>query len=267
MIRIWIIGGLTFSLAALCLAQTSQPLLTPEALARRSAEYVELNRKIYPILLGVDPSKFQRLPPEEDAVIDAKLHKMVRETIADVLASPDPTPNNLKTAISALQDQGTSYDDRFTNTPFAETFDSNGSPGVIVAYLVYGPGGAIADTQPVIRFFTKTLEGKWEEKETAGAEFETHRFFVSPINAGLAGEKWYLAWGSQIGTGGGFLTIRLYGFNGNTVRTIWKRDDLQGCEIKILPDSITLDYEEPHSPTERATAIHEALHVTVNGLQ
>jgi hypothetical protein len=59
------------------------------------------------------------------------------------------------------------------------------------------------------------------------------------------------------------LDLRLYGYNGTSVRTVWKRDGLFGGAIQVSPTSVSLEYDkEYHGPS-----VHEVLHVTANGLE
>jgi len=51
---------------------------------------------------------------------------------------------------------------------------------------------------------------------------------------GLAGESWFLAWGFKIGDSGARLAIRLYAFNGDEVRVVWKRDGLAAGTLRSL---------------------------------
>jgi hypothetical protein len=80
----------------------------------------------------------------------------------------------------------------------------------------------------------------------------------------VSGEAWFLAWGMPFGSSHSSKLIRLYAFNGFTVRTTWKRDHLDGGKISVTPESVILDYlDYDDNSIER----HEVLHVTANGLQ
>ena len=91
-----------------------------------------------------------------------------------------------------------------------------------------------------------------------------HTFFLSPIKAGVGGERWYVAGRFPIGNPATPLKVRLYGLSANGVRTIWQRDGLVRGELQINESGVTLNYfREYHSLEE----VHETLHVTPNGLQ
>jgi hypothetical protein len=83
----------------------------------------------------------------------------------------------------------------------------------------------------------------------------------------LASEAWFLAWGRTIGDTGARVKLRLYGFDGNTVRTIWKRDGLTNGDVTVTKDSVTLEYDREYHSSDPNNLVHETLHISPNGLQ
>jgi hypothetical protein len=58
--------------------------------------------------------------------------------------------------------------------------------------------------------------------------------------------------------------MRLYGFDGNSVRTIWQRDDLEGGTVEVTDNSVTLEYFKKYHDAE---SVHEVLYVMPDGLR
>lgn len=84
--------------------------------------------------------------------------------------------------------------------------------------------------------------------------------------SGAADEAWYLVWGSRLGDTGARLDLRLYGFNGTSVRLISRRDDLIGGVIQVSDRSVTLEYDKEYHAPER-DRIREVMLVTPGGLK
>lgn len=148
----------------------------------------------------------------------------------------------------------------FTNVPFADPFALNGQDGVTIGYL---SGDAPYD-QPMLEFYTRR-EGGWGLRASAGEEYQRHTFFVAKLPSPLAGQVWYLTWGHEIGDTGTRLAVRLYAFDGTTVRTVWMRDGLVMGSVTVSGSKVTLEHEYAyHSNEPRVT---ETLYVTPNGLE
>ena len=180
----------------------------------------------------------------------------LRESSAKIVSS----------AIAALQGEITlsAWGPEETNTPFAKFFSLSGIRTVAVAYVMMKGGDPIPDTQPYLVFYDNA-SGIWTKKSTAStlADFEGCTFPVAQLNSGLPGEAWFLAWEGGFGSSRASINLRLYAFDGATVRTIWKRDWLDARKVAVSSDTVTLDYlDSDDMSIER----HEVLHVTPNGL-
>lgn len=164
-------------------------------------------------------------------------------------------------AIVAVQGQS-------ADSPFADFFQLNGLPNLAVAYVILQGGEAIPDTQPYLEFFEK-MNGSWGIKAEAPtqSDFRGHSFSVSKIDSGVPNEAWFLAWGTTIGNPGTPMNVRLYGFDGITVRTVWKRDDLTHGVATVGKDSVTLEYDREYQSSDPDNRVHEVLHVTPSGLE
>ena len=152
--------------------------------------------------------------------------------------------------------------------PFAQFFQVSGAQSVAVGYVILQGVAAIPDTQPYLEFYDRA-NGSWESKGEAPtrSDFRGCTFVVSRMNSPLPAESWFLAWGTTIGDTGTRLKIRLYAFDGATVRTVWKRDGLIAGEIKVSADSINLEYNREYKSSDPDSIAHETLHVSANGLQ
>ena len=124
-------------------------------------------------------------------------------------------------------------------------------------------GEGIPDSQPFIDFYVER-NGEWKLQAVTGSEFRASTYYVSSIPPGLAGESWFLAWGFKIGDSGARLAIRLYAFNGDGVRVVWKRDGLAGGNVEVSGNTVAISYFRQRSDAEATT---EILHVAPNGLQ
>ena len=195
--------------------------------------------------------------------IEAKLRAAIHGAIGQALRAPNPTASGVTDAVREVQGEMTFGRNDMTNLPFADFSRLNTHPTLTIAYMILEGGEGIPDSRPFIEFYSNE-NGAWNLKATIDSDFKSSTLFLSSIDAGLAGENWYLAWGKKIGDPASNLSMRIYGFDGNKVRTVWKRDDLAGAAIRHSSDSVTLDYRKGWPPSEE---VHEVLHVTPDGLQ
>ena len=231
----------------------------------RHAAYQQLNRQIY--ARHEDPGSGNlNFLEEKGRSATRQLQDMIAKEIDLALVAPGPSAKTISSAIAGLQGEMTltGWGPEDTNTPLAKFFSLSGVRTLAVAYVIMQGGDAIPDTQPYMVLYDNA-SGVWAKKASAPtlADFEACTFSVAQLNSGVPGEAWFLAWGMPFGSSHGSEHARLYAFNGFTVRTIWKRDKLDGGRIKVAPDSVTLDYLDFDDPSMEH---HEILHVTPNGL-
>ena len=192
---------------------------------------------------------------------------MVQREVGLALAADKPTAKTIISAISTLQGEITlsAWGPEETNTPFAQFLSLNGTQTVAIAYALMQGGDAIPDTQPYLRFYDNS-SGVGAEKASSPtlADFEACTFSVAQLKSGNPGEAWFLAWGMPFGSSRGSVHICLYSFDGSAVRTLWKRDRLNGGKVTATPDAVTLDYLDRN---DMSIERHEVFQVTPNGLQ
>lgn len=252
---LWIAAVLAVSCGLTCtaLAQVS----APEA----KTQYEESNRQIY----GVE--KWPDKVVYEEAT--TKLRELTVERIKEALLRSDD-PDSVRQAIRDTQGKFV-LDAELTNTPFAEEFRHFSAPGLAVAFVVLRGGIAIPDTLPVLQFHAKTA-GEWKLKAEADADFHGCSFFVSSLDSPVAGQSWWLAWGQTIGDTGARRKVRLFSFDGENVKTLWMRDNLEAGNVSVGKDrrTIVIQYFRKEGATERpvpASRIREEWSVTPNGLE
>ena len=262
--------SLTFlSLALLSfrgLSQTNVTTLSKPNSAERGAAYLQLNRQIYARHEDQSSGNLSDVPDKANS-LERQLQNMIAEEIDRVLADPKVSAASIASSISKLQGEMslTSWDPEATNTPFANFFQLNGAHTLALAYVIMQGGDAIPDAQPYLKFYDK-ISGSWQEKAVAPtlSDFGGCTFSLAKLNSGLPSEAWFLAWGGPIGSTRASQKVRLYAFDGFTVRTIWKRDWLDAGKIAVTPDTIMLDYLDRD---DMSIEKHEVLHVGPNGLQ
>ena len=235
--------------------------------APRASEYFRLGRQIFSSPEDTGSGGLQRADLAEP--VQVRLRDLVREAVGATLVSDSPVLSNVITTINNVQGElgfSAAWGVEVTNVPFADFSRLNGTPTLVDAYVII-QGGAVPDSRAYVDFY-QHVYGEWQLKATEGREFRGSTFFVSRIRPGISGEEWYLAWGQRLGDTGSRLNVRIYGFNGVTARTVWKRDDLVRGNLQLLDGAVTLDYEERYAPTEPGVKhVHEVLRVTPDGLK
>lgn len=231
---------------------------------KRHDAYIHINHQIF---ASHDYKDSGQMPEKQVPSATRQLHEMISKEIALALSAQKPSEKDITSAISALQgdmrlaDSGSDM----TNTPLAKFFTLNGVKNVALAYVILQGGDAIPDTQTYLDFYDNA-SGVWTKKATAPtlADFAGCSFSVAQLNSGLPGEAWFIAWGMPFGSSHASHHVRLYSFDGFTVHTIWKRDNLDGLRIKVTPDSVTLVYQDFD---DVSIEHHQLFHVTGNGLE
>lgn len=245
-------------------AQTVASSEEPGTPQSRHAAYLQLNRAIY-ARHGDEGSGRSEKAGDNFKSASQQLSKLIGKEIELALASSKPSPSSVTAAISNLQGEMTfsAWGEEGTNTPFAEVFSLNGIQTAAVAYVIMQGGDAIPDTQPYLNFYDKA-SGIWQERAASPTltDFEGCTFSVAKLNSGVPGEAWFLTWGQPFGSSHGTKHIRLYAFDGSMVRTIWRRDSLNGGRVKTTADTITIDYFDADDPSVEK---HEVVHITANG--
>lgn len=261
-------------IAAVLMALVAEPSLlgqneaarpTSDETVRLRADYARLNGRTFALHGNPELGNAFDGAPERVAAIRKGLLGLVSGAIKLSLSSPRATDDSVRDAVKAVQGDYAlgAWWTIGTNTPFAHLFSVDGLQCLAVAYAILEGGEGIPDSQSFLDFYAKR-NGEWNLQAVTGSEFRSSTFFVSSIPAGLAGESWFLASGFRIGDTGTRLALRLYAFDGEKVRVVWRRDGLTGGQLTISGSTIKLTYFRQYHDRD---TVDEILHVTPNGLQ
>ncbi len=221
-------------------------------------QYVSLNRTIY----DESGQPRGRIADEQAAKVAKGSIEILHKGILLLLDSYNNDARAIRKGIDDIQGNSLVGDDPagLGNVPFIDPFVTNGDDGAAVDYL----DGNMPYLQPYLEFYTKS-NGQWGLRASVGEEYRTHTFYIAKLPSPLTGQAWYLAWGAVIGDTGARLDLRLYAFDGTSVRTVWKRDGMVRGEVHVSGGQITLEHErayQSHDPR-----VTETLYVTPNGLE
>jgi hypothetical protein len=234
---------------------------SPEAVQR----YRDLRRQIF-CCLDTDPKTFSFPPKHEIEEAVTEMHGLVNQTILQHLTREGSSSASISAAMAALQ--GDALNRYWEKPPFADLSNLNGTRTLVTAFVVLSGGEGIPDVRAYIQFYSRAT-GVWKMHAEVGDDFRGTDLFAAPIESPIPSEIWYLAWGKTIGDTGARLKLRLYGFDGSSVRAISRRDDLQAGTVKLSKGLVVLEYSEP-APYGRAAPegrITEVLRPTANGLE
>lgn len=249
--------------SAVC--QPASEGLSAADFVRLRAEYGKLNEQTFKLHGNPKLGRALDEAPEHVPAIRKELVELLRQAITRVLSSSQATEGQIRDAVNGVQgDFAYGVWGSGTNTPFAHFFSMNGYQCLAAAYTIMEGGEGIPDSQSFLDFYVKR-NNEWKLQAVTGSEYESSAFYLSSIPAGLSGESWFLAWGQHIGNTRGKLSIRLYAFDGDKARVVWKREDLIMGRIEVSGSTVTLDYLR--DPDHDVADTHEVLHVTPNGLQ
>jgi hypothetical protein len=229
-----------------------------------SAQYEQLNRRVYDA-----NERPQRAVSEE---VTTELRALVARELKAVMSRSDDPATVRKTMAGAQGAFALNVGrESETNTPFAEGFKINGQQGMAVAFVVLRGGSAIPDTLPVLQFYTKEL-GEWKLRAETDADFHGCSYMVSSLESPVLGESWWLSWGQTYGDTGARRKVRLYAFDGETVKTVWHRDELRAGSIRVAKDrkTVVLEYYRKEGTPEQPRPdllIREEWYLTPDGPQ
>jgi hypothetical protein len=266
--RTW--SSILFLITALAHSTAGQvPSATQTSNAReeRRQTYLQLSRGVFagpqepPDVLR----RVANLPAAQVDGITEQLHNLLVAEIGDVLAGPNPTAQDVVQSLQRLLGETSisEWDAQSSNTPFAEFVELNGARTLAVSYGILRSGGALPNTHSYFEFYAPE-NGAWQLKTHANLEFDRCTFFISSMDAGSPGRAWFLAWGKVFGDTGSRLRLRLYAFDGTSVKTIWQRDGLSAGLVTVSRKSVSLEYDKEYRSPER---MHETLYPSSDGLR
>lgn len=233
-------------------------------------EYEKIDKRILFRGNKRQPRDFVYPSAEERAAGRKELRNIVTRTIQRTANSKGMTEQIIIDAIIELQQ----YDfwkwrSDEPSLPFVHLATVSGISTMTAAFAVVSDGLGIGDVSAHIQFYSSLAEG-WNLVAETGEEFEGCNFKVAPLRSPIEGQAWYLAWGSVIGATRQRTKLRLYAFDGFSLRTVWSRDGLSGGMVNLENDgSVTLTYEllPPDGQRVPPTPIIQRLRPTVRGLE
>jgi len=197
-----------------------------------SADSEQANRFALPARAGI-----------ENAV--GGLHDLVQISIETALKD-NPTSDSIESMLRNLQGEVSlnSIYPEWSNIPFADVANINGTQVLASAFAVLSGGIGIPEIRPYVQFYSKA-SGTWMLVAEVGTEFAGTAFSMNAVRSAVPGELWYLVWGRAIGDTGARLKMSLYALDGRQTRTVWQRENIRGGTVEVSHDEITLDYFEP----------------------
>ena len=260
---VWLIA----SLAQLAAGQVPSRSEAANARELRRQTYSQLSKSVFagPTAPVDALQRAVSLPAARVDEITEQLHNLLVAEIEDALAGPKPAGRDVAQSLGRLLGETSisEWDAQSSNTPFAEFVELNGAQTLAVAYGVLRSCGALPNSHPYFEFYAPE-NGAWQLKTQANLDFDRCTFFVSPIDEGLPGQAWFLAWGKVFGDTGSRLKLRLFAFDGTSVKTIWQRDGLSAGLVIASRKSVSLEYDKEYRSPER---VHETLYPSFDGLR
>jgi hypothetical protein len=228
-------------------------------------QYRDLSRQIF-CCLGTDPNTSPFPPAQKVERAVAQMRELMDQTIMQDVTREEASSSSIARAMAQLQ--GDELNQYWEQPPFADLSNLNGTRTLVTAFAILSGGVAIPNVYPYIQFYSRAT-GAWEMHAGIGGDFWGTAFSISPIKSPVPSELWYLVWGKTVGDTGARLRLRLYGFDGFSVRTISRRDDLEGGTVKLSGDRVILEYNEPapYGGPGSDKLITEILRPTANGLE
>jgi hypothetical protein len=205
--------------------------------------------------------------PDQIRAIRSELRGLVAQELKEGLNTPHPNEHALSGAIKALQGES-APSEVVGNTPFVKIFTLDGVKTAAVAYDLFEGGTGIPDNHPYIEFYMRG-DSEWRRVAQAPTEtdFEGCTFFVTPLEAQVKDEMWFLVSGFKIGDTGTRLKIRIFSYDGSSVRTVWQRSGLTHGEVSVSNNVITLEYDRKYHSADPNNRVHEEFQVVPDGLQ
>lgn len=253
-------------LASLLSAQSTPTPQTADPYAELRDRYAQLSQEIYATHLEPGSGKYFQDKPRL-AEVRSELRRLIEGQIRAALSAPNPSAQQIASAISSIQGPEHALSPASGNTPWADFFSLGDVRQIAVAYNTLEGGDGIPNTHAYLEFF-RAVGGGWDFAAQSPTEqdFQGASFDVQQMDSGVPGEAWFIAWGTRFGDDAGRLRVRLYGYDGTAVRTIWKRDELIGGGITVARHAVTLSYDKVYmgGPNSR---VSETFRITPFGLE
>lgn len=232
----------------------------------KQTQYAEIEDLIYPRLSTSLERAAQRNWPIPSPAAASQhiqaLHNLVVDTVIEALQDSPPPKRIEKVTASVRNLQGEAHKN-ITKLPYSASSSIKGRDVVTVVFQVLRGGMAIPEPEPFIQFYIPTGNSWYLAAEAppdlSGLGVEAHQ-----LKSPAENEVWLLAWGMRYGDTGARRNVRLFVFDGASVRTLWQREGLLGGRIQVNGDHITVNH---YDPTNRLRDISEEYLVIPQGLQ
>lgn len=200
------------------------------------------------------------------AALSQELHDIVGRTILRQ-ASASRDPGGVVKAVRIVQGEVTSVrENPDTNAlPYADFAEISGLPTLVTAFMILEGGYGIPDSLSYIQFYSRE-GGGLKLKAEVSEDFRQFWFQVRRVPSSNPNEVWYLVWGTRWGDNGGRLQVRLYGFDGSSLRTIYQREGLYGGSLTVSGDRVDISYQDFERRFIVEQAIHEHYRIGGDGL-
>lgn len=202
------------------------------------------------------------------ASLSQELHDIVGRTILrQAFASRDAS--GIVRAVKVVQGKTTqSWDDVDPSRiilPYADLAEISGLPTLVSAFMILEGGYGIPDSLSYIQFYSSDGEG-YKLKAEVSDDFRQFMFQVRRVPSSNPNEVWYLVWGTRWGDNGARMRVRLYGFDGSSLRTIYQREGLYGGSLTVSGDRVDISYQDFERRFIVEQAIHEHYRIGGDGL-
>jgi hypothetical protein len=176
------------------------------------------------------------------AIALTELHNLLTKTSLHAVNERGATSESVTKALDELQGRFALHAYNGSNIPFADLRELRGFHILTVAFSIMSGGYGIPNNVSFVQFYSNA-EGTWSLVAEQPKDFNGCAFSAKPI-PGLPDEALYLVWGMTIGDTGTRNKIRAYSFDGQEVRTTYKRDGLVRGIISVNGTGISVEYEE-----------------------
>ncbi len=198
------------------------------------AQFAKLN---LPLIIE-DAADARRLTPETEEAGTEQVHAYVEKEILRQLADDNPHGfEDVVAKIRCIQSAIPGYGrmSELTTAPAAFSIGS-GRHAVALSYEIDRGGDAVPDLRPYFEVFKRIGVG-WEKAGEEGSDFVASTFYVQPLEAPTEGEHWFLLYGNRIGDTGVRLRLEVVSYDGNKLRSVWKRFDIPWTYVDAIQGS------------------------------
>ena len=241
-------------IALSAVAQTNGDERLQKAISDTRAYIKKLAESVGPDVKDKDapsPEDVQRvraaINAAEDAFIESNVnpqHLEQKATEKLIRTLDYETPKNAEELAAFVKQFGRRPDDDNGDLTHVFVSSAGGETSLIVGYWL---GGTWSESDITIRAY-KAVAGRFaltaETGSSTDSELRGMSLFMREVPGPIASETWLLAWGEgQTSNGLGGWGLRLYAYDGNKFRTVWK-DVVYGLRLTFTKNGFTLTHGE-----------------------